>query len=154
MELVANKDARVKYIIWNKRIWRSYDKPNIPAWTPSPYTGSNSHSKHMHVSVVTYHESDDRPWWGGTWVITPGQPRGGNNLGYLGDSTAGDGQAGRLVETHEAVGRLEVKMDIALAQLAESHSHPTQWSDLDDDMLNRIATAVVNEQARRLNPGP
>lgn len=49
--LVKRRDPRIKYIIWDKRIWRSYDKPSIPAWTPSAYTGSNGHTHHAHISV-------------------------------------------------------------------------------------------------------
>lgn len=49
--LVRRKDKRVKYLICDGRIWRSYDKPGIPAWTPAPYSGTNAHTKHCHVSV-------------------------------------------------------------------------------------------------------
>jgi hypothetical protein len=53
--LVRNRDPRVKYIIWNKRIISSKVSP----WTWRPYSGANSHSKHLHISVdpVLY----DRP---------------------------------------------------------------------------------------------
>lgn len=50
--LVERRDPRVKYIIHEGKIWRSYDKPGIPAWTPGPYTGSNQHFQHVHVSVL------------------------------------------------------------------------------------------------------
>ncbi|HSX67221.1 hypothetical protein [Nocardioides sp.] len=49
--LVARRDRRIKYVIFNRTIWRSYDKPGIPAWTPAPYSGVNAHLKHVHVSV-------------------------------------------------------------------------------------------------------
>lgn len=54
--LVARRDPRVKYLIHNRQIWRSYAKPGIPAWTPGPYDGVNAHLKHVHVSVQS-----DRP---------------------------------------------------------------------------------------------
>lgn len=63
-ELVASRDPRIKYIIFNRRIWRSYDKPGIPAWTPTTYTGSNSHTNHVHISVsssATLYD-DPSPW--------------------------------------------------------------------------------------------
>jgi hypothetical protein len=50
-KLVASRDPRIKYIIWDERIWRSYDKPGIPKWTPAAYTGSNPHDHHFHLSV-------------------------------------------------------------------------------------------------------
>lgn len=49
--LVQRRDARVKYLIHEGTMWRSYDKPGIPAWEPAPYTGTNGHFAHAHVSV-------------------------------------------------------------------------------------------------------
>lgn len=49
--LVTARDARVKYIIHESQIWRSYDRTFVNAWSPSPYTGSNPHSNHVHISV-------------------------------------------------------------------------------------------------------
>jgi hypothetical protein len=41
--LVASGDRRIKYLIWNRRIWQG---------TWEPYTGVNAHTHHLHVSVV------------------------------------------------------------------------------------------------------
>lgn len=49
--LVVSRDPRIKYIIHNKSIWRSYDKTGLPAWTRAAYTGSNPHKTHVHLSV-------------------------------------------------------------------------------------------------------
>jgi hypothetical protein len=38
----------VKYIIWNRRICNSKVQP----WTWRPYTGTNPHNKHVHISVL------------------------------------------------------------------------------------------------------
>jgi hypothetical protein len=46
-KLVASRDPRIKYIIRNGQILSSKVSP----WTWRPYTGSNSHSKHIHISV-------------------------------------------------------------------------------------------------------
>jgi hypothetical protein len=46
--IVAAKDPRVKYVIWNRRIVSSAKQP----WTWRPYSGSNPHTKHIHVSVL------------------------------------------------------------------------------------------------------
>ena len=59
-------DPRVKYVIWNRRIWN----PSISR-TWRPYTGSNPHDHHMHVSVTDAGENDTTPWF------TPTQPTGG-----------------------------------------------------------------------------
>lgn len=48
----ASKDARIKYVIWNKRICSSYAVGNAKAWDWRAYTGSNPHDKHAHFSVL------------------------------------------------------------------------------------------------------
>ena len=64
--LVASRDPRVKYVIWNRTIVKSYASGGHPAWTPYPYTGTNAHDKHTHISVHNTAGSRDdlRPWWG------------------------------------------------------------------------------------------
>ncbi len=50
-------DPRVSYLIWNHQIWN----PSISRiWRP--YTGSNPHDKHMHVSVTDAGQNDTSPW--------------------------------------------------------------------------------------------
>lgn len=46
--LVANRDARIKYIIWNRRIISSQKSP----WVWRAYTGRNPHTHHCHLSVL------------------------------------------------------------------------------------------------------
>jgi hypothetical protein len=45
------RDARVKYIIWNRRICTPVPKNGMPAWAWRPYTGKNGHTHHLHLSV-------------------------------------------------------------------------------------------------------
>ena len=40
-------DPRVWYVIWNRQIWS-----RTTNWKPKPYTGSNPHDHHVHVSLV------------------------------------------------------------------------------------------------------
>lgn len=53
--LRASRDPRIKYVIWNRRIFRSYDKvvsgKLVRAWQWAPYYGDNPHTGHCHVSV-------------------------------------------------------------------------------------------------------
>ncbi len=56
--LIASRDKRIKYVIFNRRWARSYgraatDGTWLPAWSWQPYAGPNPHEKHMHVSVVS-----------------------------------------------------------------------------------------------------
>lgn len=47
------------YVVWNRQIW-SRDRQ----WRPRPYTGSNPHTDHIHVSVRygDYWESSEWHW--------------------------------------------------------------------------------------------
>lgn len=53
----AIADPRTKYVIWNRRIWK-----RSSGW--QPYSGSNPHDKHMHVSVTQAGKQDPSPWLG------------------------------------------------------------------------------------------
>jgi hypothetical protein len=57
--LVARRDPRVKYIIWNRRICNSKD------WIWRPYNGQNPHTRHMHVSILDTPaaEINTTSWW-------------------------------------------------------------------------------------------
>lgn len=62
--LVAAKDSRIKYIIWNSKIYSSSPVGSAKAWAGRPYTGANKHNKHAHVSVKSNKASYDSvsPW--------------------------------------------------------------------------------------------
>ena len=58
--LRTRKDPRVKYVIFNARVW----SPAISdEWRP--YSGSNLHESHMHVSILSTvaAEQNTNPWW-------------------------------------------------------------------------------------------
>lgn len=63
LEIVARRDHRVSYLISRRTVWRSYDKPHLPAWTPEPYTGVDPHTSHSHTSILDAHRQDTTPWW-------------------------------------------------------------------------------------------
>lgn len=58
--VLAGEEKRVKYVIWNGRIFNPSVSDN---WRT--YYGSNPHDKHMHVSVLytTAAENDVSDWW-------------------------------------------------------------------------------------------
>lgn len=68
--LVASRDPRIKYVIWNHRMARSYPKPGIPAWSWAAYTGQDPHTNHVHLSVVADARADATT----PWKITPTTP--------------------------------------------------------------------------------
>ena len=59
------EDKRVKYLIFNKKIW-SKDKARLGN---RPYTGSNSHTKHLHISINDGYGDDTSPWF--WWMNQP-----------------------------------------------------------------------------------
>jgi len=59
------EDKRVKYLIFNKKIW-SKDKARLGN---RPYTGSNPHTKHLHISINDGHGDDTSPWF--WWMNSP-----------------------------------------------------------------------------------
>lgn len=69
--IIASKDPRVKYLIWNRRIV----SPSITPWKWRKYVGTNPHSMHMHVSVFTKNDEDTADWTIGLGVgKEPEQP--------------------------------------------------------------------------------
>jgi hypothetical protein len=59
------EDKRVKYLIFNKKIW-SKDKARLGN---RPYTGSNPHTKHLHISINDGCGDDTIPWF--WWMNQP-----------------------------------------------------------------------------------
>ena len=61
-----SKDKRVKYVIWNKRIFSDKNQGENNAWEWRAYTGTNPHTKHLHLSVQSdaglYDDEED-------WII-------------------------------------------------------------------------------------
>lgn len=49
--LRASKDSRIKYVIWNGRMFASYARAGRKAWQWGPYSGVNAHRAHVHLSV-------------------------------------------------------------------------------------------------------
>lgn len=58
--LVASRDPRIKYIIWNRQICSS----TVAPWTWRKYTGTNPHTAHVHISVNSTKNlyDDNRDW--------------------------------------------------------------------------------------------
>lgn len=61
-KLRKSKDRRIKYVIFNRRIFSSYAVNGYPAWTWRPYSGDDPHTGHMHISVVDNPHDLTTPW--------------------------------------------------------------------------------------------
>jgi len=70
--IVASRDPRILYVIWNRRICSSVVQP----WKWRAYGGSNPHDKHFHLSVVddpaVY--DNESPWSIGVVLVTDAAP--------------------------------------------------------------------------------
>jgi hypothetical protein len=55
-------DARVKYVIWDRRYYQRVPWSDDPVGAWVPYTGSDPHTGHIHVSVQMSSVGDIRPW--------------------------------------------------------------------------------------------
>ena len=55
----GSRDARVKYVIWNRRIANPLPIGGQPPWAWRPYTGANPHNHHVHISVKSDKPSYD-----------------------------------------------------------------------------------------------
>lgn len=49
--LLATRDLRLKYVIWNRRMFSYYPKNKTKPFTWRKYSGSNPHTRHIHISV-------------------------------------------------------------------------------------------------------
>ena len=60
--LIASRDPRIKYIIWNRQIISGDAGPS--PWQPRKYIGKNPHTHHFHVSVKAAGKffDDVSPW--------------------------------------------------------------------------------------------
>ena len=62
------KDKRVKYLIFNAKIWSRSRGENT-------YTGKNRHDKHLHISIYEEYEKDTSDWF--PWT---GEPKKWNRI--------------------------------------------------------------------------
>lgn len=58
----ASHDVRVRYIIFARRIAYPTARNGFAAWAWQPYSGSDPHTGHMHVSVNDVHHDETQPW--------------------------------------------------------------------------------------------
>ena len=60
-ELRKSQDSRIKYCIFQDRIFSSYDHANGDPYTERPYSGT-PHSHHIHVSTLAQADNDNSKW--------------------------------------------------------------------------------------------
>jgi peptidoglycan hydrolase-like protein with peptidoglycan-binding domain len=70
--LVASRDERVKYLIWDRRILSGQGGPD--RWTWRDYHGRNPHTRHLHLSVVADARCQDPRRWQLAWTLAGARP--------------------------------------------------------------------------------
>ncbi len=60
--IIAHKDKRCYYMIWNHRIVSSHVVDGYPAWEPRPYDGDDPHTNHAHLSSDQRYETQSQKW--------------------------------------------------------------------------------------------
>lgn len=61
--LRSHRDKRIKYVISNHQMFSSYATSSYAAWTWRPYSGTDPHTNHVHISVLDAAISDDKTPW-------------------------------------------------------------------------------------------
>jgi hypothetical protein len=123
--LVRNRDPRIKYIIWNRRIWQG-------GW--APYHGANPHTKHLHLSVVASPACEATTEWvlgpGGAPPAGPPAVGGGGVVGVLQKGSRGP-----------AVRRLQ-------EILTSRYPAYARWSPVTEYFGDQTRAAVIEFQRR------
>jgi len=160
--LVKSGDKRIKYIIWNRRIWQG-------SWMP--YYGSNPHTKHLHLSVVASPLCDNTAAWNlgeakdmlkdeRNWladlhmVVVSGARRDkqlNNDLGYIKDQAvlAANNARAEAAHARAEIGDLKATIAQAVGEAVASYlqAHPPVAAEVD---YARLAKAVREELAEGL----
>jgi hypothetical protein len=118
-ELLASQDPRIKFVIYERRMFSSYASRRGPAWTVGPASG---HTQHLHLSVVDDPKLyDSRVRWFAIPTTTPPKDDAMtpaqeskldvalSQLAWLRDKTS---------KTNGAVGRMEAVHGQGLADLS------------------------------------
>jgi hypothetical protein len=163
-QLRMTRDARIKYVIFNHRMFSSYSTSQHPAWTWRPYTGTkNPHEHHMHVSVVSTLAADGTiPWEIGP-DMTPNQEAVLYALFNMSPSVRLDTGHGVMKDfpnpfynAHAAllakIDKIAARVDLDPAELAavEAAAKAGATSGASAPSALEIADAVLDEQAKRL----
>lgn len=56
--LIRSRDKRLLYVIWDAKITSAVNQP----WVERPYTGSDKHTDHVHVSVNDKYDDNESDW--------------------------------------------------------------------------------------------
>ena len=154
----ASRDPRVKYLISDGQIWSAARAAE--GWRP--YTGSNAHAQHMHVSVTSAGANNVAPWAGITRpapapptplpvnITTKGEFMASLYYRHTGDGRIARDSGGMWVhltsaefDADQAVARAVTGQPITLVPV-----YPIVWDNLATSRLNVKAMNRAASRAR------
>jgi hypothetical protein len=148
-----SRDRRVKYVIFNRRIFYGYDRAGLPAFTWTSYSGSDPHTGHMHVSVNDVHHDETQLWAIGIGDMDQADKNVATATTYRTDATLGHkpsadytiSVAGKTVKRSEP-NELKKVIDTTAAGVAELLLRPpVELTDADLDALALKVAALIGK---------
>lgn len=136
--LRESKDGRIKYVIYNYRIFSSYtSSTGRQAWQWGPYSGPNAHTLHFHLSVHCQANKDStKPWAIGKVTFKPRY-----EVGHRGGKTR------TYRKHHRAIKRLNA---LAIKHQAEGRY---KWKRVGNDWSKKLGRPkAVEAIAQRSSP--
>lgn len=161
----VSRDPRVKYVIWNRRLYSSYASSGYPPWAWRPYTGSSDpHTNHFHISVLPTTLADSRTPWkiGVEDMLTPeeyaeivqGSLTDDNTMHYRlrsildGSDPSLSGYFAKGWTRYVGLKQLAERVDKLAADVAELKARPpVQAAPVDPAALNAALIAALNDPA-------
>lgn len=131
------KDPRAWYVIWNRRIWEA------GKWTN--YSGSNPHTKHVHISTKQDANNYDNS---SNWQLTTIATQGGNQV-FNTDEEVKEayillrGNEGTAAERKGWIG--QPKQRFFQVGLAEANNYRV-WARSLEAKIKELSAALKNEQ--------
>ena len=113
--LVASRDRRIKYIIWNRRIISGGAGP--APWVWQAYGGVNPHTRHLHLSVVASPLCDNTAAWRLPEEDDMFEPTDRNRLIHVDDVLSHNNIAGKVDQLTHDVADIQRTLAVISAKL-------------------------------------
>lgn len=153
-----SKDRRVKYVIFNERIFSGAG--GTQPWVWRTYTGTNKHFKHMHVSVVDSPNDYTALWQIGSLDMTPGQAYKQHVINYRAEAIVAMRHPIVIpdFEVRDETGKLfkfpgiteDNKLYLAMKAIADKPTGDVDVDELARELAELIETGATVAQIRDL----
>lgn len=152
--LRLSRDPRIKLVIFNRRIFSSYNHADGPPYTWRPYSGDDPHTGHAHIERTDQRRDDLRPWQIGIDDMTPDEVQAACLKAI---HQAVDIAANRSNPTGRQIGDdltallapLSSKLDAISAAVAELEGEDMTQAEL-DAFADAVAARLTPLQAQQL----